>query len=220
MIRSTTLLLTASLSLIISATALQAANIQILSLPFNITAPGTYVLTGNFNYAGSPAINITGPFSGPVVLNLKGHTINGITRETYTTGISVNGNAPNVSSITIENGTITNFGFGINAGPNNAYAGGGPTNFFSSITIDNLVVSYALTPVGTGACVYFTDVNSSTISNCTFSAADYGIFDFQSAGGNRYTNVRFSNSGVPLWAYGLNGTAVLEHCQFAAPPSN
>jgi hypothetical protein len=78
----TTLILMAALGLTISATALQAANIQILSLPFNITAPGNYVLTGNFNYSGSPAINITGPFSGPVVLNLKGHTINGITKQT------------------------------------------------------------------------------------------------------------------------------------------
>jgi len=48
-------------------------------------APGTYVLTGNFVYTGSTAINITGPFSGPVVLNLKGHTINGIPTGTYTT---------------------------------------------------------------------------------------------------------------------------------------
>jgi nitrous oxidase accessory protein NosD len=215
----TSIFLTAALSLIMSALTAQSANIPISYLPFTISTPGTYVLTENFNYTGSTAINITGPFSGPVVLNLKGHTINGVSRGTYSTGIAVSGNGPNISSITIENGTITNFGIGVSAVPSNAYAGGGPTNFFSSISINNLVVSYALTPADTGACVFFTDVNLSTISNCTFSSADYGIRDFQSAGGNRYNNISFSNAGYPLVAYGLNGKDVLQHCQFA-PPTN
>ena len=45
-----------------------STNIKVSSLPFNITAPGTYVLTGNLSYtSGSSfgAINISGPIERP-----------------------------------------------------------------------------------------------------------------------------------------------------------
>jgi hypothetical protein len=89
--RSKNILLTAALSLITSALtphiahaqtalaqAVKKASIPITQLPYNITAPGTYVLTGNMSYiSGSSfgAISIIGPITGPVVVDLKGFTI-------------------------------------------------------------------------------------------------------------------------------------------------
>jgi hypothetical protein len=72
-------LVTATFSLL-SVLSAHAANIKISSLPFNITAPGTYVLTGNLSYtSGSSfgAISISGQIEGPVVVDLKGFTITG-----------------------------------------------------------------------------------------------------------------------------------------------
>ena len=88
MIRTTTLLLTVSLSLIMSAITAQAAPkknppppIQISSLPFVISAPGTYVLTANLTAPITPykvgAINIATVIIGPVIVDLKGFAITG-----------------------------------------------------------------------------------------------------------------------------------------------
>jgi hypothetical protein len=60
--------------------AAQSANIQISSLPFAITAPGTYVVTGDLTFSSPPqpngasvaAITISTALSGPVVVDLKG----------------------------------------------------------------------------------------------------------------------------------------------------
>jgi IS6 family transposase len=68
--------------LIMSALSAQSADIQITSLPFSITAPGSYVLTSNLTYTGGgPAITINLSASGPVVLDLKGYYVNGILHE-------------------------------------------------------------------------------------------------------------------------------------------
>jgi hypothetical protein len=37
---------------VVQTQAAKSASIKISALPFNITAPGTYVLTGNLNYSG------------------------------------------------------------------------------------------------------------------------------------------------------------------------
>jgi hypothetical protein len=78
MIHPTRILLTAAFSLL-SVLSAQAANIKISSLPFNITAPGTYVLTGNLTFAsGNQAgINVISNVSGPVVVDLKGFILAG-----------------------------------------------------------------------------------------------------------------------------------------------
>jgi hypothetical protein len=225
MIRTTTLLLMAALGLTMSATPLHAANIQIMSLPYTISAPGTYVLTKDLIYTGTgTAISVLGNLTAPVVLNLKGHTLTGsgkpgISTENFSVAVFVSGNGPGVSSITIENGTITNFGFGVWAEPSNAGGSGESANNFSSIDVNSLVISFALTPAGDGACILFDGVNSSSVSNCTFSSADYGIEDDVSAGGNRYDNDSFTNLN-PLSIFGSANTAVLEHCQFAPPATN
>jgi hypothetical protein len=88
MIHPTRILLMAAFSLLIALSA-QAANIQISAVPFNIVVPGTYVLTANLIYPGilpvngglgppfngSNAITVNTAASGPVVINLNGHTL-------------------------------------------------------------------------------------------------------------------------------------------------
>ena len=47
------------------------ATVKISSLPFNITAPGTYVLAGDLDVTTAGGINISTALAGPVVLDLK-----------------------------------------------------------------------------------------------------------------------------------------------------
>src|ERR1700722_12823699 len=88
-------LMMAALSLL-SALTVQAANIKISSLPFVISAPGTYVLTGNLVCANPEisAITINSPVAGSIVLDLKGYTISCITPgvSSGSVGISISGN--------------------------------------------------------------------------------------------------------------------------------
>jgi hypothetical protein len=214
------LLMTATLGLM-SAIAAHAANVQILYLPFPITSPGTYVLVSDLKYTAQSgaAITILPNLSGPVVLNLKGHTLTGsvIVGQTLTSqcvGVSISGNGPSLSTITIENGTITKFAFGVSAGSSNA--SGVLGNALSGIDIYNITLSYILAPfpgIGVG---FGNDVVSSTVRNCTFNTGDIGI-QAQSAGGNRYTNNTFSNVDQLLSLYGgqnVNIPTVLDDCRF------
>lgn len=138
--------------------------------------------------------------------------------QNFSVEVFVSGNGPSVSSITIENGAISSFGIGVWAQPSNGGGTGQSASNLSSIDVTNLVFSFILNPAGNGACVLFDGVNSSSVSNCTFSSSHYGIEDDLSAGGNRYNNDRFTNLN-PLSIFGTVNTAVLEHCQFA-PPGN
>jgi hypothetical protein len=176
-----TLHLTAALSLImnaLSATATpKAAEIPISSLPFTITTPGTYVLTGNLTsgYLGIAypgAITIAKNIQGPVVLDLKGFTL------TADAAIAI-GNygplPPNTYPITIENGTISG---GLATNPGNTPS---PA---TKLTIDHV------TFVGQNG-ILFTQTSYSTVKNCTFQ--NCGIGDYDSPGGNRYLNLTFIN---------------------------
>jgi hypothetical protein len=54
------------------------APIPISELPFNITAPGTYVCTSNLSYTGTGTaitITVSPSLSAPVTLNLRGYTL-------------------------------------------------------------------------------------------------------------------------------------------------
>jgi hypothetical protein len=97
-------LITAALSLIVSATVLAAGttpftvskDIVISSLPYTVSAPGTYVLNGDLTLPapqgpGVAAINILTTLSGPVVLDLRGHTIIGPGGANQNFGVSIEG---------------------------------------------------------------------------------------------------------------------------------
>jgi hypothetical protein len=213
-----TLHLTAAFSLIMNALSATAApklshgEIPISSLPFAITAPGTYVLTGNLTagqlgiaYPG--ALLIAKNIQGPVVVDLKGFAIT----STYATAISIGSyGAPlNTYPITIKNGTISG---GLCTNPGNIPS---PA---TELTIDNV------TFVGqTG--ILFVQTSNSTVKNCTFQNG--GIGDYDSPGGNRYLNLTFiNNTNGALFVGPYNGrypytgpgsVLTLEDCEFASP---
>jgi hypothetical protein len=208
-------LLTAALGLTISATA-QATPVKITALPFNISAPGTYVLTGNLTSSvtrtstDTGAINISTAIAGPVVVDLKGFTITGPGSNSFGVTIgSISSGVSNTYPITVRNGTIANFEYGVSAFTQ-------PQT--SDLTVNNIVFDVISTGTAVGYGINFAYVNSSTVSNCTFNDATYGIGDYSSAGGNHYNNDTFVRNVFPLLVEG--GPFTLNHCQFDGPPGN
>jgi hypothetical protein len=195
--------------LITSAIATQAApkstSIKISSLPFTITAPGTYVLTGNLSYTGggiNPAISINGTIAGPVILDLKGFTLTGDVGTNYNACISISGSG-GLYPVTIRNGTISKFEEGV------------LDNSVSNIAVNHMVFDQT----SNGVSLNFVDL--STIQNCTFNLNSYGIEDRRSIGGNNYNNNIFIGGGIAVFVQSqFQRTLVLDRCDFAAPPSN
>jgi parallel beta-helix repeat protein len=201
------LLLTAALRLIMSAftihtgyaqvVAIKSPPIQISSLPFNITAPGTYVLTGNLNSSGGAGISVNSSVSGPIVIDLKGYTLSG-------TGILVQFCN---SGVTVRNGTVSNAGFCVYVGHS------------TNVSIDNITVHNC-----TIAGIYFNGTDSSTISNCRFINDQYslvtGIQDYDTQGGNQFNNNTFDGNREWTLIVWNSVPSVLERYEFAEPPSN
>ena len=209
--------------------------IPISSLPFNITAPGTYALTGNLT---SPpinnqngvfgAINISPTIAGSVVVDLGGFTLTG-PGPTGTFGISIaivigtDGGPRNTYPITVRNGTIQNFGTGVE-----------PLTV-SNITINNIVFNLANTSDSSAgvAGIYAGSMDSSIVSNCIFNVngpptnngKNYGIIDYFSTKGNSYSNNTFSANFYCLLVMAAGNLGdehfanpfVLKNCQFAPP---
>jgi hypothetical protein len=190
-------------SAITAQTASKSASIPISFLPFTITAPGTYVLTGNLSYAvnGTPAITINGTITGPVILDLKGFSLTAAPSES-TVCVSIS-EGTGLCPVTIHDGTIMNFNEGIAA------------TFVSNITVKNVIFDQ------NAFGVYFYLVDTSTILNCSFNSNINGIYDLQSTGGNIYNNNTFGVGGTRALYVQASGTPlVLDRCDFAAPPSN
>lgn len=82
----------------------------IAALPYTISAPGDYVLNSNLTYNASTGSAITFAI-GNVTLDFKGHFISGLAAGagTSATGLFAN----NRANITIRNGTIVGFLYGI-----------------------------------------------------------------------------------------------------------
>jgi hypothetical protein len=92
LMKSLNSILLTALGLALSTLAAQSANIKISSLPFAITAPGTYVVTGNLSSSeiqNVAAITISTSISGPVILDLKGFTLTGSGGDSIGIGIGL-----------------------------------------------------------------------------------------------------------------------------------
>jgi hypothetical protein len=207
--------LMAAVSLTMTATGYSAST-KITALPFNIATPGTYQLTGDLSFpsvVGTPAISISGGLPGPVVLDLNGFAIMGdVTPGSY---CIIVGGAPVSSPITIKNGTIQNFNYGIYA------------NNLTNLTVNkiyfmiNILRPFAQSsPTG----IEFQTVSSSTISNCVFTNYYYNaaiaISDTNSNGGNRYSNDSFVDVVTPLAisiAQSPKPSFLIKDCKFDAP---
>ena len=195
-------------------------NIVISSLPYTVSAPGTYVLNGDLTLpapqgAGVAAINILTTLSGPVVLDLRGHTIVGSGGANQNFGVSIEG-SPNPTEnkypITIKNGTIQNFEVGVDAEQGNLAS-------TKKITVTNVnfsTVTYGYPTYG----VDFLQVSDSNVSNCSFTGIAYGISDIATGGNNRYLNNSFTNTGgMQIGTAGTGGrfpTFVID-CEISAP---
>jgi hypothetical protein len=231
----TRILLTAALGLIMSAAA-QAANTQLATtqaaktstipisyLPFSITAPGTYVLTGNLTFSPStsvvvPAITVSTAISGPVVIDLKGFTLTGSGSSGPTVAVGIGfftgTSVRNAFPITIRNGTLLNFGFGV-------WAELDGIDDITDLSLNNLTFTEKPANGGFGHAVTFRQVSSSNVNNCIFNSGNVGISDLESNGGNTYNNNSFNNCRGPLdIVVADNQSLILNRCQFAAPPSN
>ena len=102
------------------------AIVKISSLPFNITAPGTYVLAGDLDVTTAGGINISTALAGPVVLDLKGFTLLGnlqFQQTAISIGAPLSTGVSNTFPITIRNGTVKYCpgGLSATAGSNSAH---------------------------------------------------------------------------------------------------
>jgi hypothetical protein len=150
-----------------------------------------------------------------VVLDLKGHTLTGGGSYSIAVGIGsfAGSSQPNTHSITIENGSLQNFGFGVWAEIAGVY--------LSQIEVNSIAFHISQTLNNASAGVIFSQVDSSTISNCSFFSADTGIEDNLSQGGNSYSNNTFVGTGEMLTIGGQNNgvPSTLANCHFSGPPN-
>jgi hypothetical protein len=162
------------------------------------------------------AITISTAIQGPVIVDLKGYTLTGAGGDSIGVGIGLFAGTGGSNSypITIRNGSLVNFGFGVRAEGYNFAV-------LTDITVNNLIVQLGSGQSGNGTGVIFGSVVSSSISNCSFSRGSYGIEDTASPGGNNYSNDTFVNTN-PLVVTSQNGgiPQVISHCQFGGPPAN
>ena len=156
------LLLTAAFSLIMNVLSAQAGHAQsvsappaashtitISSLPFQITAPGTYVVAGNLicPVANVSAITVS---TGAVILDLKGWTISSLTpgSNSDSVGIDIQSNAV-TNNITLRNGTISNFLTGVRV----ASPSGSTNTFVSDIHLQRLTYVENTFSLGSAATI-------------------------------------------------------------------
>ena len=176
-----------------------ARTVKISSLPFNITAPGTYVLAGNLDVTTAGGINISTALAGPVVLDLKGFTLLGnlqFQQTAISIGAPLSTGVSNTFPITIRNGTVK-------------YCLGGlsPQRDLIPPTLSNLTV-HDIDFIQSN--VFFERVASSLVSGCTFDNSN--LTDL--TGGNRYRNDIFLNL-ANFRVGGNQGGGIVDRCVFA-----
>jgi hypothetical protein len=188
-----------------------SATIPINSVPATISSPGTYQVTRNLVCTVAiPAITINSPKAGKIVLDLNGFTLS-------STGVNISGVSienPTNSSITVRNGTLSEFFVGVDVNP----AGPG---WVSNVHLESLVF---LADRQTN--VQFSQVNASSVTDCSFvglpgrSLSIYGIKDLGTQTGNRFANDTFD--GTQATALMLGGgpvfTNLVLNCQFQPSP--
>jgi len=214
MIHPTRILLTAAFGLIMSALSAHSANIPISYLPFNITAPGTYVVTSNLVCpAPETAITINGSVAGRIILDLGGYTVSTYPNTgSLVAGIVIQSNPANIN-ITVRNGAVYGFWVGVDVNPNTAVPS---PLYFSNIHLENVAFLFERL-IG----VSYNQIDSSTVNDCTFTGGVLtGIKDTYSPTGNRYSQNSFDIGHNTALEVLLASPAVLEHCQFDVPPAN
>jgi hypothetical protein len=160
------------------------AQVVITRLPHKITKPGLYVLTKDLGYNGSTfAIDVE---SSDVVVDFQGFKIQGPGASGTVTGVMV-GNSTSSNNVTIQNGTIENFGAGIDLHNNvSATSSGGQIRNMRIINTGSFGIE-----ITQGLCV----IANNVVSQC----AGIGIqgYAYLLLSGNQLINC--TNYGVQVY---------------------
>src|ERR1017187_8813881 len=141
------------------------ARTPISSVPYTISAPGSYYLTGNLAVSSGTAITIT---ASQVTLDLNGFTLSSTEATPTGTGILLAGGN---TDITIRNGHITG---GVTYSGGNYTGSGFASGIYCSFPLNNVLVS----GVSVSGCAYYGIYlfgNSTTVESCTVQTI--GNFD-------------------------------------------
>jgi len=166
--------------------------------PYQITAAGSYRLTGNLvvGVADTNAINVT---ASPVTIDLNGFSISG------TGGLVSSGIRDNVGQLTVKNGTIQSFGEGVNSTGPDVIADLTTNNTNQGIFVSNAVVrryTAQSTTFGVGCGGFGTCV----IADSLISASTTGINVFDSTGS--VTNCVVTSAGIGIAILQGNGSVI------------
>jgi hypothetical protein len=169
----------------------------ISTVPVTITKPGYYYLVGNIFFTlptiTSPSAAITVNATGPVVIDMRGFTLQGQTRyhfptnDVFPTGIMIHSN-----NVAVINGTIEGFWNGVIASSSTTY----PTTYLTGMDLEGL--TFAGTDNDGSAFSY---VNNSIVRNCSYVNNYAGIDDSGSMTGNTYINDKVVGSQNPQWSF-------------------
>jgi len=180
----------ASLAFATASTLLPVASYgwtPIASLPYTISAGGTYMLTNNLTYFGTVGNAITVTASN-VTIDLNGYQIFCSASNNWAWGIYAN----NVSNVSVKNGVIAGFAFAVDLD----YPQGG-----SNVNFGHLVDGLRFTNNQVGVVCYMS--GACVVKNCQFYGGYYGVeFDFGK--GNRASNNVASGTGYGFYSTGTD----------------
>jgi len=181
----------------------QATVLAAGGFPYTIAASGSYRLTGNLTLpANTNGIIVT---ASNVTIDLNGFTITGAGSSSTGTGIE----SASVISITVENGTITGFFTGVNAGTNGIVKSVHAVRNGSGIAAGFSGMVQGCTATGNTKGFGIAGAGNTVISGNTANANAVGI-ECQSSGCLITNNVINSNTGPAIsaadgtTAYGWN----------------
>jgi hypothetical protein len=161
----------------------------ITTVPFTITTSGNYYLPANLTSAFPAGAAIT-VLASQVVLDLNGRTLSS---SAGTSLANIGVLVANQQDVTIQNGDIDNFAYGVFLSPNSTDA-----------NIKNVVDNIRFNNDGTG--VISVSGQSNWVKNCIIDGGDIGIYFFADIGGSRATNnilenqkaLEFPGTGIAL----------------------
>ena len=166
---------------------------------------------------GITAITVATNLSGPVIIDLKGHTLTGPGTVSIGVGIGFYAGTQTTTNlgITVRNGTIKNFTRGVNALVGGVY--------LTNINVNHIAFFTAvISGSADNAGVIIDYCNDSSVTNCSFNGCDTGISDEFSQGGNHYSNDTFVNIFECLKIAGQGALrpgepTVIDRCDVATP---
>ena len=165
---------------------------MISSLPYMITTAGVYVLNQSLSYSAGSGIAITVKASN-VTINLNGYGITNTSNQTTTNAIGIG--EYNVENVTVENGEILGFKYGVYL---NGPSGG--ANFNAGHIVQGLRLAYC-----TSEGILLENASNCLVQNCQLSSMGttgggvnvglgYGITVFSQNGGTRVYRCQVLNA--------------------------